>query len=86
MTFTWNPRFENYARVHGRTPEAQLAHDKEEWPGGCMAGYMLWMAEKGREWKKKFFPDDTTPARYLVLFYPDKYEEWLFSLPTIEEG
>ena len=39
----WNPRFALYARAQGRKPQAQLDHDREEYPGGCMAGFILWM-------------------------------------------
>jgi len=42
----WNPIFAAYAAAHGRTPAAQLDHDKEEWPGGCMCGFICWIAEK----------------------------------------
>ena len=37
-----NPRFVNYARYHGNTPEQQLAHDRQRYPGGVMTGYVLW--------------------------------------------
>lgn len=39
----WNPRFLAFARVHGRTPVEQLAHDDERWPGGRMAGFITWL-------------------------------------------
>lgn len=31
MTGEWNPRYANYARMHGRTPEEQLEQDKKDW-------------------------------------------------------
>ena len=37
-----NPRWVNYARVHGRSPEDQLAHDRDRWKGGSMCGFILW--------------------------------------------
>lgn len=41
MTIT-NPRYINYARVHGRTPEQQLEQDRKDWPGGVMVGFTQW--------------------------------------------
>jgi hypothetical protein len=46
----WNPRFEAYARAHGRSPEAMLEHDRKAWPGGCMTGFMLWIGEQWTAW------------------------------------
>lgn len=48
----WNPRYVAYATAHGRGPEAMLAHDKEESPGGCMVEFMLWISGRWREWRK----------------------------------
>lgn len=45
----WNPRYVAYARQHGRTPEAQMEFDREEYPGGCMVGFMLWVQGLLRE-------------------------------------
>jgi hypothetical protein len=47
----WNPRFVAYARAHGKSPEAMLEADRETWSGGKMAGFMLWMSERWREWR-----------------------------------
>jgi len=47
----WNPRFVAYARSHGNSPEAQLELDAEQWPGGKMAGFVLWISERWREWR-----------------------------------
>lgn len=46
----WNPRYVAYAKAHDRTPDAQLTHDREVWPGGCMAGFMLWISEQWQRW------------------------------------
>lgn len=48
---TWNPRFVAYAQEAGRTPDQQLVHDRRAFPGGCMAGFILWIS--GR--KQAFF-------------------------------
>lgn len=39
-----NPRYQAYARAQGRTPAQQLEHDRLRWPGGCMCGFILWIA------------------------------------------
>jgi len=46
----WQPRFTLYSQVHGKTPEAMLAHDKQLWPGGCMCGFMLWIGAAWSHW------------------------------------
>lgn len=46
----YTPHYVAYAHAHGRTPAAMLAHDRDAWPGGRMAGFMVWMSERRREW------------------------------------
>lgn len=61
-----NPRYVAYAAAHGRTPEAMRAHDEQAWPGGRMAGFMLWISANWQRWKKAngrgsydpLFPED----------------------------
>jgi hypothetical protein len=38
----------DYCAEQGRTPEAQDKHDREQYPGGCMTGYILWSNAKAR--------------------------------------
>jgi len=52
MTKKWNPRYGCYAKAHGRLPEKQLEQDKEDWPGGCMVGFILWNTKKLMEFAK----------------------------------
>lgn len=47
----WNHYYVAYGRAHGRTPEAQLAHDTDAFPGGRMAGYLVWIRERWQEWR-----------------------------------
>lgn len=42
----WNPRYVLWAKKHGLTPEQMLEKDKEDWPGGCMVGFSLWIRER----------------------------------------
>lgn len=52
MAAEWNPRYRVYARRHGKTPEEMLAHDEHAWPGGRMAGFMLWISQQWTAWAK----------------------------------
>jgi len=46
-----NPRYVEYCRAHGLTPDAMLARDEEAYPGGCMTGFILWIGARWREWE-----------------------------------
>lgn len=46
-----NPRYLAYCVAHGRTPEEMLAHDAERFPGGKMAGFIVWISRQVREWR-----------------------------------
>ena len=49
MGAEWNTRYVAFARENGRTPEAQLAHDREK--PGRNVDFMLWIAARWREWR-----------------------------------
>ena len=49
----WNPYYVAYARSQGRPCDEQLEYDKKKWPGGRMAGFMLWMREAWSTWSKE---------------------------------
>jgi hypothetical protein len=49
MKSEWNPQYVQYAKVHGRTPDDMLVHDRERWPGGIMTGYILWVSQVQQE-------------------------------------
>lgn len=76
----FQPRFAAYARVHGRTPEAQIEHDKEAWPGGVMTGFVLWNNERWREWRAAngYRHDDILPSDA-----HERYDRWLAELPVV---
>lgn len=78
MSLGWNPRFANYARVHGRDPEAQLAHDKARWPGGCMVGFIIWNRARLVEYSR------INPAAYTCGHITDHaaYDAWLDGVPV----
>ena len=41
-----NPNYRAYSRAHGMSPDDMLAHDMQRWPGGCMAGFIVWIGEQ----------------------------------------
>lgn len=77
----FQPRFAAYARVHGRTPEEQIAHDKTAWPGGVMCGFILWNGARWREWRAAngFRRDDD----YMSPEDHARYDRWLAELPVV---
>ena len=52
MKREWTFRYRQYARVNGNTPDGQLSHDEKAYPGGKMAGYMIWIGQRWQEWRK----------------------------------
>ncbi len=51
---TYTTSYLAYCASHGRTPEAQIAFDDVEWPGGKMCGYLLWISAEWRAWEALF--------------------------------
>jgi hypothetical protein len=68
-----NPRYVAYAAAHGRAPDDQLVHDHRVWSGGCMVGFMLWIAEQRRAFKAAH------PEHFLHdgIVDQDAWTEWL---------
>lgn len=55
----WNPNYLAYAKSKNLTPEACMAKDTEEYPGGKMTGFILWMSQQTIEFDKINRPADT---------------------------
>ena len=81
----YNPRYEAYARAHGRTVPAQIEQDSIDWPGGKMCGFILWNNDQIRAYGNDhpegmmIFPllgagDSGRPA---ALIDHDGYDAWL---------
>lgn len=70
----WNPRYLNYAKSHGRSPEEQIAHDREKFPGGPGAGFILWNRSRICEYSK-INPRAFTPGGGLADHAG--YDAWL---------
>ena len=41
-----------YCAAHKKTPEAMMAHDEKEYPGGCMCGWILWVQRVCRDFAR----------------------------------
>lgn len=83
MSDRLNPRWVNYARVHGRGPDEQLAHDRKAWPGGSMCGFILWNRARLAEFGK------ASPEAFVVgghLVDHAAYDAWLDALPVSGEA
>jgi hypothetical protein len=48
----FQPYYLAYARAHGRSPEEMLQADRAAYPGGRMAGYLVWIGSRVEEWRK----------------------------------
>ncbi len=46
----YQPRYLAYCRAHGLSPNEMMAHDLERFPGGLMAGFVLWLGARWQEW------------------------------------
>jgi len=50
---TWNPRYLIYARSQGHPdPDEMLRADRERYPGGVMAGFMIWIQTRWVEFRQ----------------------------------
>jgi hypothetical protein len=76
-----NPRYVAYALAHGRTVDSMLEHDAKAWPGGKMAGFILWNTARLREFGKAH-PEAFVPSGLGATLsdagHP-AYDAWLFA-------
>lgn len=49
----YNPRYIAYASAQGLSPKAAMIRDADLWPGGKMAGYILWIHHQWATWDAK---------------------------------
>lgn len=51
----YQPRYLAYcALTGGGSPSATMSRDEKKYPGGKMAGFILWVGEQWREWEGIF--------------------------------
>lgn len=44
----WNPHYSAFAASHGRTEEAQRAHDRKRYPAAPALPFLIWMNDVKR--------------------------------------
>lgn len=53
MIEPYNPRYLAYCRANRMaSPEDMMLHDYVRFPGGVMCGFILWMHDKGKAFRK----------------------------------
>lgn len=72
-----NPRYIAYAAAHNRTHSEMLAYDSQRYPGGKMAGFIIWMSQRWSEWDKSKGHDPYWHAR--TELEQDEFTAWLAS-------
>ncbi len=65
----FSTRYFVYCAALGRSPDEQLAYDREAYPGGSMAGYICWISRRVEEWRAAN-PQHRGPL-------PDAFADWL---------
>jgi len=49
-----NPRYLIYCQKHEKTSDEMLAFDHKRFPGGVMAGFIMWINKHARAFKQTF--------------------------------
>lgn len=60
-TKQYQSRYVAYAAAHGMSPEEMLAADAARYPGGKMAGFLIWMKQQWSAWAKAHGRDSRAP-------------------------
>lgn len=82
----WNRRYRAYATAHGMEPEEMLRHDREQWPGGCMAGYFIWI---NKAWEDFTRLNGFRSREEVFLGLDDphrKFDTWLIKVVDAERA
>lgn len=77
MTLDINPRYVNYARANGNTPEEQKAVDAKRWPGGHAVGFTQWNNERIFEYCKAHPEYTGVPNGRPTFLSHEHYDAWL---------
>ena len=67
-----NPRYAAYAKAHGKSPREMMHFDKKRFPGGIMAGFIVWSNARWDEFAKEI-----KVPRDLASLYGNEFDKWL---------
>lgn len=74
-------RYHAFARSQGRSAEEQRAHDREEWPQGSAAPFMLWI---GEQWRAFFAERGEKRPASLWPHHHEAFDKWLDARFSVE--
>lgn len=77
MSEEYNPRYEAYAKEHGKTPEQMLAHDEIAWPGGKMCGFTIWIGDR---WIEFCLLNPDVKRDFLTAENHKDFDKWLVEI------
>lgn len=75
---TWQPRYVAYCYSQGELdPSHMLETDRERWPGGVMCGFILWIQEQWRVYRKL---NNLPPNEPVSEAHHENFDTWLSEL------
>lgn len=72
----FQPRYVAYAKTNDREPDEQLEHDRVAFPGGCMAGYIVWINGRWAAWDEK---NGYKRGHIRLVNEHEAFTDWLFA-------
>lgn len=72
----YQPRYIAYATAHGASPDEMTARDQAAYPGGCMAGFIIWI---GQQWSAWHAATGWNPRHAKSQAQHDAFDAWLLS-------
>lgn len=71
-------RYEAYAKARGAASADEMRErDRVEWPGGPMAGFMIWIADQWHVWEYENGAGSHSAPRSIADH--DNFDRWLLS-------
>ena len=75
-----NPNFLAYAASRGMTADEVMAADEQEYPGGSMTGFILWIAKMKQQFYRvspqNFFSSSDRRWKYTPYDQIEDYAAW----------
>lgn len=76
MSYDVTVRYQAYAKANGRTPTAQRTHDQRAFPGGRMAGFIVWIQA---QWRTFFAADGLKRPAHITPDMHARFDAWLLA-------